>query len=50
MEKLNPENPKLKPQRMLLATWIIELKLNEINNYQASMEGKQNQEGQQEII
>lgn len=38
---------------MLLCTWIVELKLNEINNYQAKIEGmkdKQSQEAANEAI
>jgi hypothetical protein len=34
-EKLDKNREDLQPQRMLLCTWIVELKLNEINNYQA---------------
>jgi len=35
LEKIDREKEELKPQRMLLCTWIVELKLNEINNCQA---------------
>ena len=38
---------------MLLCTWIVELKLNEINNYQAKIEGlkdKQSQEAARDAI
>lgn len=39
-EKLDKNREDLRPQRMLLCTWIVELKLNEINSCQAQLEGK----------
>ena len=33
LERIDVNKEELKPQRMLLCTWIVELKLNEINNY-----------------
>ena len=40
LEKLDRHREDLYPQRMLLCTWIVELKLNEINNCQAQLESK----------
>lgn len=39
LERLDTTKEELKPQRVLLCTWIVELKLNEINNYQSKIEG-----------
>jgi hypothetical protein len=33
LERLDKNREDQKPQRVLLCTWIVELKLNEINNY-----------------
>jgi hypothetical protein len=33
-----PDQEQCKPQKLLLCTWIVELKLNEINDIQASRE------------
>lgn len=32
LEKIDRNREELQPQRMLLCTWIVELKLNEVNN------------------
>mmetsp|Transcript_34545 Transcript_34545/g.25651 ORF Transcript_34545/g.25651 Transcript_34545/m.25651 type:complete len:82 (+) Transcript_34545:724-969(+) len=39
LERIDKNRQEFHPQRMLLCTWIVELKLNEINNYQANCEG-----------
>ncbi len=38
LDKIDKSREDFKPQRMLLCTWIVELKLNEMNNYQSSNE------------
>lgn len=48
LERLDKKKEELKPQRVLLCTWIIELRLNEINNYQAQVEGKKDKESQEQ--
>jgi len=35
---LNPDQEQCKPQKLLLCTWIVELKLNEINDISSSRE------------
>ena len=53
LERIDVNKEELKPQRMLLCTWIVELKLNEINNYQSKLDGmkdKQSQESSKEAI
>jgi hypothetical protein len=38
------KNDIYRPQRMLLCTWIVELKLNEINNFQAQLDCKKDED------
>ena len=35
LKAINTNKEELQPQRMLLYTWIVELKLNQINSLQA---------------
>lgn len=47
LERIDPKKEELKAQRVLLCTWIVELKLNEINSYTAQMEIKKDKNSQE---